>query len=108
MEANIISLSGGNQQKTILAKCLLTEAKILFLDEPTRGIDIGAKHEIYKIIRELAEKGVSIIVISSELPELINLCDRFVVLCEGRVNAEFTGGDVSQNEILHAAAFGEN
>jgi D-xylose transport system ATP-binding protein len=106
-ETSIITLSGGNQQKVILAKSLLTEAEILFLDEPTRGIDIGAKNDIYKIIDELSQKGISIIVISSELPELISLCDRFVVLCNGYVSAEFTSANVSQNAILHAAAFGK-
>jgi D-xylose transport system ATP-binding protein len=106
-ETNIITLSGGNQQKVILAKSLLTEARVLFLDEPTRGIDIGTKGEIYKIIQELSEKGISIIVISSELPELISLCDRFIVLCNGYISAEFTSSNVSQNAILHAAAFGD-
>jgi D-xylose transport system ATP-binding protein len=106
METSIITLSGGNQQKVILAKSLLTEAKILFLDEPTRGIDIGAKSEIYKVIQELSQKGISVIVISSELPELISLCDRFIVLCNGYISAEFTSQNVTQNAILHTAAFG--
>jgi D-xylose transport system ATP-binding protein len=105
-ETSIITLSGGNQQKVILAKSLLTDAKIIFLDEPTRGIDIGTKSEIYKIIRDLSQKGIGIIVISSELPELINLCDRFIVLCNGYVSAEFTSSNVTQSAILHAAAFG--
>jgi len=106
-ENNITTLSGGNQQKVILAKALLTEAKILFLDEPTRGIDVGAKSEIYKIISELTEKGMSIIVVSSELPELISLCDRFIVLCNGKISAEYTAENISQNAIIHAAAFGQ-
>jgi D-xylose transport system ATP-binding protein len=106
-ETSIITLSGGNQQKVILAKSLLTEARILFLDEPTRGIDIGTKNEIYKIIRDLSQKGIGIVVISSELPELISLCDRFIVLCNGYVGAEFTGANITQNMILHAAAFGD-
>ena len=106
IEAPIITLSGGNQQKVILAKLLLTEAKVLFLDEPTRGIDIGAKAEIYKIIRELTEQGISFVIISSELPELLRLCDRFIVLSNGYVGAEFKGKQVTQNDILHAAAFG--
>jgi D-xylose transport system ATP-binding protein len=107
LETSIITLSGGNQQKVILAKSLLTEARILFLDEPTRGIDIGAKTEIYKIIQELSQKGIGIVVVSSELPELISLCDRFIVLCNGYVSAEFTSFNVTQNAILHAAAFGD-
>jgi D-xylose transport system ATP-binding protein len=105
-ETNITTLSGGNQQKVILAKSLFTDAKILFLDEPTRGIDIGTKSEIYNIIQDLSQKGISLIVISSELPELIGLCDRFIVLCNGYVSAEFTSSNVTQNAILHAAAFG--
>jgi D-xylose transport system ATP-binding protein len=107
-EINIITLSGGNQQKVILAKALLADAKILFLDEPTRGIDVGAKNDFYKIINELSQKGIGIIVISSELPELIGLCDRFIVLGNGYITAEFTSDNVSQNEILHAAAFGKH
>lgn len=106
-DINISVLSGGNQQKVIFAKALLTQADILFLDEPTRGIDIGAKSEIYKIIQEIARKGISIVVISSELPELIGLCDRFLVLCSGRIGGEFYKSEVTQQKILHAAAFGK-
>lgn len=106
-DTNISVLSGGNQQKVIFAKALLTQADILFLDEPTRGIDIGAKAEIYRIIREMADRGISIIVISSELPELIRLCDRFLVLCNGRIGGEFYKKEVTQQKILHAAAFGK-
>lgn len=107
IDRNISTLSGGNQQKVIFAKALLTESDILFLDEPTRGIDIGAKAEIYKIIRELTEQGISVILISSELPELIRLCDRFLVLCNGHIGDEFTRKNVTQQKILHAAAFGK-
>jgi D-xylose transport system ATP-binding protein len=105
-EISIVTLSGGNQQKVIIAKSLLTDAKILFLDEPTRGVDVGTKNEIYKIIGDLSRKGISIIIISSELPELIGLCDRFIVLCNGYISAEFSSANVSQQAILHAAAFG--
>ena len=107
IDTGITTLSGGNQQKVILAKALLSKANILFLDEPTRGIDIGAKAEIYKIIRDLTEKGMGIIVISSELPELISICDRFLVLRSGHISAEMTAEHVTQQDILHAAAFGK-
>ncbi len=78
--------------------------KVLFLDEPTRGIDVGAKAEIYKIINELAEEGLSIVVISSEMPELISLCDRFVVLRDGRSAGEFMKNEVNEQILLEAAA----
>ncbi len=101
---NILTLSGGNQQKVILAKWLLTDLRILFLDEPTRGIDVGTKAEIYKLISALAAEGLSIVMISSELPELLAMCDRFVVLAKGRVQAEIDGKDATQKNIMNAAA----
>jgi ribose transport system ATP-binding protein len=97
------TLSGGNQQKVVLARCLLTHPSLILLDEPTRGIDVGAKAEIYELIARLAESGVSILVASSELPELLRMCDRIVVLCEGRVTAEMTAADATQERILEAA-----
>ncbi|MBF3332667.1 ATP-binding cassette domain-containing protein, partial [Leptospira borgpetersenii serovar Ballum] len=78
-------LSGGNQQKAILARCLLLNPRILILDEPTRGIDIGAKYEIYKLIHQLVQQGIAVIVISSELPEVLGLSDRVLVMHEGRL-----------------------
>lgn len=107
IDTGITTLSGGNQQKVILAKAMLSKANILFLDEPTRGIDIGAKAEIYKIMKELTEKGMGIIMISSELPELIGICDRFLVLRKGYISAEIMAEHVTQQDILHAAAFGK-
>ncbi|UWP61090.1 sugar ABC transporter ATP-binding protein [Ruminococcus gauvreauii] len=103
-ETSITSLSGGNQQKVIISRALATDMKVLFLDEPTRGIDVGAKAEIYKIINELAEEGLSIVVISSEMPELISLCDRFVVLRDGRIAGEFMKNEVNEQILLEAAA----
>lgn len=79
------TLSGGNQQKAILAKCLLLNPKILILDEPTRGIDVGAKYEIYKLINQLAKEGMAIIVISSELPEVLGISDRVLVMHQGKL-----------------------
>jgi ribose transport system ATP-binding protein len=85
------SLSGGNQQKVMLSRWLETGPKVLILDEPTRGVDIGAKSEIYRIIDELAERGIGIIVISSELPEVVGICDRVLVMREGRIAGEVGG-----------------
>ena len=104
LDTLITSLSGGNQQKVILSKWLMTDLQILFLDEPTRGIDVGAKAEIYKIIGELAADGVSIIMISSELPELLEVCDRFVVLGKGRVQAVFRKEEADEVSILEASS----
>ncbi|MDC7249654.1 MAG: sugar ABC transporter ATP-binding protein [Sphaerochaetaceae bacterium] len=96
-------LSGGNQQKVYLAKCMDTNPEILILDEPTRGIDINAKSEIYQFISELQEKGMSIIVISSELEEIIGLCNRVYVLREGKICGELTGEDINEEEIMYYA-----
>ena len=101
------SLSGGNQQKVVLAKWLLTEPKILILDEPTRGIDIGAKYEIYKFMCDIAEQGVSVIMISSELPELIGMCDRIAVMSKGHLTGEVLRGDFSQEKIMALAMEGQ-
>jgi len=99
----IVNLSGGNQQKVILAKWLATAPKILLLDEPTRGIDVNAKREIYAFIDELARAGLGLIVVSSELPEVLALADRVLVMCEGRKTAEFTRAEATPERVLHAA-----
>ena len=96
-------LSGGNQQKVVIAKWLLRDCNILIFDEPTRGIDIGAKAEIYKLLVELAEQGKAIIVISSELPEVLRLSHRIVVMCEGRLTGVLHGGSSTQKEIMELA-----
>ncbi|MEQ1945506.1 sugar ABC transporter ATP-binding protein [Mesorhizobium sp. VNQ89] len=96
-------LSGGNQQKAILARWLLAEPNILILDEPTRGIDIGVKAEFYDIIGELAEQGRAILLISSELPELLALCDRILVMAEGRLTAEIPRAEATQEKVMQAA-----
>jgi ABC-type sugar transport system ATPase subunit len=103
IETSILSLSGGNQQKVVLAKWLMTGVRILFLDEPTRGIDVGAKVEIYSIMTELARSGVAIVMISSELPELLAMCDRFVVLAKGRQSGNFTCDEISDSLFMKAA-----
>lgn len=101
--AAITSLSGGNQQKCIIARWLLTKPKLLLLDEPTRGIDVGAKAEIYALIRLLASRGMSILMTSSELPELLAVCDRIMVMCEGRITAQLPRSQATEESIMHAA-----
>ncbi len=102
VEQNVGNLSGGNQQKVLLAKWMFTEPDILILDEPTRGIDVGAKYEIYCIINQLAAEGKSVIIISSELPEILGMSDRIYVLNEGRIVGEFPGEDATQEKIMGA------
>jgi ABC-type sugar transport system ATPase subunit len=101
--AAIGSLSGGNQQKAIIARWLLTQPKLLLLDDPTRGIDVGAKAELYRLMDTLCRAGMGIIVTSSELPELLTLCDRILVLCEGRQTGEFSRAEASEQRIMEAA-----
>jgi ABC-type sugar transport system ATPase subunit len=100
---DVDKLSGGNQQKVALAKCLLTRPRVLLLDEPTRGIDIGAKVEIYGLISRLAQEGAAIVIASSELLELLAMCDRILVLCEGRLTAELSRTEATQERIMEAA-----
>jgi ribose transport system ATP-binding protein len=106
MAHQVSSLSGGNQQKVALAKLLAVEPKVIFLDEPTRGVDVGAKAEIHGILRDLADSGVGVAVISSEMPELIGLCDRVLVVSEGRVTGELSGPDLTESNIMTLAAPG--
>jgi ABC-type sugar transport system ATPase subunit len=94
------SLSGGNQQKVVIGRWLVTEPKILILDEPTRGIDVGAKAEIYKLIDELSAKGIAVILISSELPELFSLCDRIAVIREGKMVATVNTSETTSEQIM--------
>ncbi|MDR1138139.1 MAG: sugar ABC transporter ATP-binding protein [Synergistaceae bacterium] len=100
------SLSGGNQQKVMIGKWLATTPKVLIMDEPTRGIDVGSKSEIHKMLRKLSEEGVGVIVISSELPEIIGLADRVIVMHEGSITGELSGGDIKEeNIIIYASNF---
>jgi ABC-type sugar transport system ATPase subunit len=107
-EAHVVEkLSGGNQQKVVLSKCINAESRILLMDEPTRGIDVGAKEEIHNLIRELARNGTSVIVFSSELPEVLNLCDRIILLFDGRVREIITNGPgVDSEKIMHVVTTG--
>ena len=100
---SVLQLSGGNQQKVVLAKWLATNPRILILDEPTRGIDVGAKASVHKFMSELASQGVGIIMISSELPEILGMSDRIIVMCEGGITAEFTRKEATQDKLLSAA-----
>jgi len=103
VDQKVKNLSGGNQQKVVLSKWLLTNPRILILDEPTRGIDVGAKKEIHELMCELAEQGVAIIMISSELPEVIGMSDRIVIMHEGIKKGEISGKDATQEEIMKIA-----
>lgn len=103
MKVEIKNLSGGNQQKVILGRALLTHPKIIILDEPTRGIDVGAKAEIYKIINDLKMSGTAVIVISSELPELLGICDRIYVMHDGTINGEFSKEEATESGIMQYA-----
>ncbi|MCA1645422.1 MAG: sugar ABC transporter ATP-binding protein [Chloroflexi bacterium] len=104
IEQEVLNLSGGNQQKVVIAKWLATQPRILILDEPTRGIDVGAKAEVHGLMSRLAADGVSILMISSELPEILGMSDRILVVRQGRINAEFAREEATQENILAAAA----
>ena len=98
------NLSGGNQQKVVLAKWLCNDVKVLIVDEPTRGIDVGAKYEIYQLIIDLANEGKGVIMVSSEMPELLGVCDRILVMSGGQLAGEVDAKNTSQEEILTLAA----
>ncbi len=100
VQQKVVNLSGGNQQKVVLSKWLFTDPELLILDEPTRGIDVGAKFEIYTIMKELAEQGRGVLMISSEMPELLGMCDRIYVMNEGRIVGELTRDEASQEKIM--------
>ena len=103
LETIIVNLSGGNQQKVVLGKWLLAKPQILFVDEPTKGIDVGAKAEIYKLINELARSGISIVMVSSDMPELTSMSDRCLVLSNGHITGEFTKEEITQENVMRAA-----
>lgn len=101
------TLSGGNQQKAVLAKWMMANPKVFIMDEPTRGIDVGAKFEIYNLMNEMIREGMSIIMISSELPELLGMCDRIYIVCEGRINGEIAREEFTQERIMNLATGGK-
>jgi ABC-type sugar transport system ATPase subunit len=100
------TLSGGNQQKVVLARALSRDPRVLLLDEPTRGVDVGAREEIYKIIGEMAARGVAVLVVSSDMPEVLGLADRILVLAEGAVAGEVSREDATEERILLLGAGG--
>ena len=97
------NLSGGNQQKVVFAKWLAAHPKVLMLDDPTRGIDVGSKHEIYGLIRELANQGIGVIFVSSEMPELVGVCDRVLVMRDGEIVSEAVGAAINDNHLMMIA-----
>jgi ribose transport system ATP-binding protein len=108
IEKEAAKLSGGNQQKVVLSKCLFADADLLMLDEPTRGIDVGAKSEIYSLIRQLSKEGKTIMIFSSELPEIMNICDSIYLLYDGSLKATLRNGcDIDNEKILHIVTGGE-
>ena len=102
-EDNADSLSGGNQQKVALARWIAANCKCIIFDEPTRGVDVGAKVEIYHVINQIAEQGVAVIMISSEMPEIIGMCDRVVVMNKGRVTGELGKSELTENNLIKLA-----
>ena len=104
VRAPVSSLSGGNQQKVSIAKSLFAPTKVLILDEPTRGIDVGAKVEVYHIINELAAQGMAVILVSSEIEEITGMCDRVVVMGAGTVRGELKGNEITKQRILELSA----
>ncbi|MET0286727.1 MAG: ATP-binding cassette domain-containing protein, partial [Polyangiales bacterium] len=102
LDMPVAALSGGNQQKVVLGRALASAPRVLLLDEPTRGVDVGAKAEIYALIAELCARGVAVVLVTSELPELIGLSDRIMMMVEGRIGGRFEGG-ASEEELLAAA-----
>ena len=103
IESMVGGLSGGNQQKVVLAKALMTQPSLVFLDEPTRGIDVGAKLEVYELINQLTEQGKAVILVSSEMPELLGMSDRIIVLSDGKIGGEFVSAQTTQEQLLQAA-----
>jgi D-xylose transport system ATP-binding protein len=103
LDAPVTALSGGNQQKVVIGKALLTRPRVLLLDEPTRGIDVGAKLEVYELINRLTDAGQAIVLVSSELPELMGMSDRILMLHAGRIGGEFARGAATQEQLLAAA-----
>ena len=103
LDANATTMSGGNQQKVVIAKWLATEPKLLIIDEPTRGIDVGTKAEVHRLLSELAGQGMAILMISSELPEVLGMADRVLVVCEGHLTADISRDEATPDNVMRAA-----
>ena len=108
VERDAATLSGGNQQKVVVGKWLVRDSRVVIFDEPTRGIDVGAKVEIYNLINELKQKGIAVMFVSSELPEVLGIADRIIVMCDGRITGELDARATTQNEIMRYATMFEN
>ena len=104
LDQDVGNLSGGNQQKVVIAKWLATEPRVIILDEPTKGIDIGSKAAVHEFMSELAAKGLAVIMVSSELPEIIGMSDRAIVMRDGRIAGEFSSDEMSAEVLVRAAA----
>lgn len=103
MEIDSGNLSGGNQQKVVVGKWLARDSRVVIFDEPTRGIDVGAKVEIYNLMNELKQQGIAVMFVSSEMPEVMGIADRIVVMCDGRITGEVMARETTQSEILTLA-----
>ena len=103
VEVNAGNLSGGNQQKVVVGKWLARDSRVVIFDEPTRGIDVAAKVEIYNLMNELKKQGIAVMFVSSEMPEVMGIADRIIVMCDGRITGELDARETSQNEILTLA-----
>src|SRR4029077_20847439 len=101
--ANALTMSGGNQQKVVIAKWLATQPKLLIIDEPTRGVDIAPKAEVHRLLSQLAGEGLAILMISSELPEVLGMADRVLVVCEGRLTADISSDEATPENVMLAA-----
>jgi erythritol transport system ATP-binding protein len=108
LRALVTALSGGNQQKVLIARALLTSPRVLLLDEPSRGVDVGAKGEIFRIMRELSDQGMGVLFTSSDLGEVLSVPDRVLVLADGRITGQFSGADATEGRLAHAASARSN
>ena len=103
VEINAANLSGGNQQKVVVGKWLARNSRVVIFDEPTRGIDVGAKVEIYNLMNKLKQEGIAVMFVSSEMPEVLGIADRVIIMCDGRITGEVMARDTTQNEVLKYA-----
>ena len=108
VERDAATLSGGNQQKVVVGKWLVRDSKVVMFDEPTRGIDVGAKVEIYHLMNQLKQNGIAVMFVSSELPEIFGIADRIIIMCDGRITGELDARNTTQNEIMRYATMFEN
>ena len=108
LEVDAATLSGGNQQKVVVGKWLARNSRVVIFDEPTRGIDVGAKVEIYQLMNQLKQQGIAVMFVSSEMPEVMGIADRIIVMCDGRITGEVMSEETTQNDILKYATAFEN